>query len=263
MVEAHPDYSRLAEVVGGLGLHEHLCVIYDTREEQFATALPYLRTGLERGEKCIYFADENTTAASLDALRIGGTDVDRYLRNGALTVSHKRETDLQQERFDPDWWVGFLNQANAEAAATKFSALRILGDMDWELRGSASTEKLIEYESRINHFVRDHDARVICQYNRNCNASELILGIVRTHPLVVYGGIVCKNPYYVPPGEFLKPNRAAQECERLLNNILAWEQANRRCGTAKSVCGSSSTLFLHSFIQVCRTAHSISSINVG
>ena len=62
MVDAHADYSRLAEVVGGLGLHQHLCVIYDTQEEQFAAALPYLRTGLERGEKCLYIVDENTAA---------------------------------------------------------------------------------------------------------------------------------------------------------------------------------------------------------
>ena len=69
MFGAHADYSRLADMVGKLGLHEHLCLIYDTQEEQFAAALPYLRTGLERGEKCLYIVDENTAAAVLDALR--------------------------------------------------------------------------------------------------------------------------------------------------------------------------------------------------
>src|SRR5947208_2229743 len=85
MFGAQADFSRLAEVVRGLGLHEHLCLIYDTREEQFAAALPYLKIGLERGEKCLYVVDENTAAAVLDALRRGGTDVDDYLRSGALT----------------------------------------------------------------------------------------------------------------------------------------------------------------------------------
>ena len=71
MFGAQADFSRLAEVVRGLGLHEHLCLIYDTREEQFAAALPYLKIGLERGEKCLYVVDENTAAAVLDALRRG------------------------------------------------------------------------------------------------------------------------------------------------------------------------------------------------
>jgi hypothetical protein len=216
LADAHADYSRLAEVVAGLGLHEHLCVVYDTQEEQFAAALPFFKAGLAWREKCLFFADEKTAGALLDALRKVGTDVDEYLRRGALTITHKRETDLQQGRFDPDWWVGFLNQAIAEVGAAKYSALRILGDMDWALQRSDSREKLFEYESRINHFVREHDARVVCQYNLNRNSPELILGIIRTHPLVVYGGMVCKNPYYVPPEEFLKPNQAALEVERLL-----------------------------------------------
>ena len=115
MSDAHADYSRLAEVVGGLGLHEHLCVIYDTQQEQLAAALPYLRSGLERGEKCLYFGDESMAVAVRDALSKIGTDVDQYLRSGALTITHKRETDLQQGRFDPDSWIGFLDQGIAEA----------------------------------------------------------------------------------------------------------------------------------------------------
>ncbi len=33
-----------------------------------------------------------------------------------------------------------------------------------------------------------------------------------------------QEPYYVPPDEFLKPNEASREVERLLHNILAWER---------------------------------------
>jgi hypothetical protein len=48
--DAKPDLSRLGELAAGLGLHQHLCFIYETQEEQFAAALPFLRSGLERGE---------------------------------------------------------------------------------------------------------------------------------------------------------------------------------------------------------------------
>jgi PAS domain S-box-containing protein len=228
MVDARANYSRLAEVVSGLGLHEHLCIIYDTPEEQFAAALPYLRAGLERGEKCIYIVDENTAAAVLDALRKGGTDVDRHLRSGALTIANKDETYLQQGRFDPDWMISFMSQTAAAAGAAKFSGWRtLLAEMTWALEASNGTARLIEYESKLNHFFRDHDARGICQYNRTRFSPELLLGVIRTHPLVVYGGIVCKNPSYVPPDEYLKPNQVSQEVERLLHNILTWERTQQ------------------------------------
>jgi signal transduction histidine kinase len=226
MSDANSDLSRLAELTSGLSLHEHRCLIYDTQEQQLAAAVPYLRSGLERHERCLYITDENTATTILDALRKGGADVDRCVQGGALIITGKRDTYLRQGAFDPDLMIGFLTRATADATAARFSGLRtVLGEMTWALETSVSTDKLLEYESKLNHFVRDHDARVICQYNRNRFAPELILGIIRTHPVVVYGGTICKNPYYVPPDEFLKPNQASREVERLLSNILKWENS--------------------------------------
>jgi hypothetical protein len=87
MGDAPGDYSRLAEVVIGLGLHEHLCIIYDVQEDQVAAALPYLSTSLEQGEKCLYIVNENTAAAVLD---VPG--------KGKSLPSQRRTDDSQQGR---------------------------------------------------------------------------------------------------------------------------------------------------------------------
>ena len=224
MSDAKPDLSRLAELAGGVGLHEHLCLIYETQEEQFAAALPFLRSGLERGEKCFFVADQASGAAVLTALRKAGTDVDRYLNDGELIVANKLY--VKAGRFDPDWCIGFLSRSIEGAGDDKFAGMRTwLGEMTWALAEETVPETLIEFEAKVNHFVRDHDVRALCQYRRERFSPELILGIIRTHPVVVYGGIICKNPYYVPPEEFLKPNQAELEVERLLSNMLAQEQA--------------------------------------
>lgn len=89
MGDVKPDLSRLGELAAGLGLRQHLCLIYETQEEQFAAAIPFLRSGLERGEKCFFVADENNGAAILNALRKAGTDVDRHMGSGALIVANK------------------------------------------------------------------------------------------------------------------------------------------------------------------------------
>ena len=226
MNETQPDLSRLAELAGGLGLHEHLCLLYATKEEQFAAAVPFLRAGLERGERCLYIADENGAAAVMDALRKGGTDVDRSLRHRALMIADKQETYLRHGRFDPDLWIRFLSQATHEEGAGKFSGVRtLLGEMTWALGEDTAPDSLIEYEAKLSYYVRDHDVRILCQYNLNRFSPQLILDIIRTHPVVVYGGIICPNPYYVPPEELLKLNQAAREVERLLNNILAWQRS--------------------------------------
>ena len=37
-----------------LGPHDHLCSIYESPQEHYAVAIPFIRIGLDRGEKCIY-----------------------------------------------------------------------------------------------------------------------------------------------------------------------------------------------------------------
>lgn len=44
-----------------IGLHDHLALIYESKEEQVAAAIPAIRTGIEPREKCVYVADENAT----------------------------------------------------------------------------------------------------------------------------------------------------------------------------------------------------------
>jgi signal transduction histidine kinase len=217
--EAKPDLSRLAELASGIGLHEHCCLIYETEEEQLAAALPFLRSGLDRGEKCFFVADENSGAAVLNALRRAGTDVDRHLRSGALILADK--PSLKAEHFDPDWSIGFLSKSIQGAGDDRFSGMRTwLGEMTWALAEETAPETLLEFEAKINHLVREHEVRALCQYRRQCFSPEVIMGILRTHPVVAYGGIVSENPYYVPPEELLKSCQAAREVERLLNNIL-------------------------------------------
>jgi signal transduction histidine kinase len=226
--DAKPDLSRLAALAGRVGLHEHYCLIYETEEEKFAAAVPYLRAGLKRGERCLYVADEDSRVAVLDALDRAGTEVDRYLRTGALIVAPSPEIFLENGRFDPDFAVRSLSQAAREEGVGDSGLRTILGEMIWALQRDVLPDTLIEFEAKVNGFFRDHNVRGLCQYNRNHFSPEVILGVLRTHPVVVYGGIVAENPYYVPPDEFLKPGQAAREVERLLCNILTWQTSHNQ-----------------------------------
>ena len=47
-------------------------------------------------------------------------------------------------------------------------------------------------------------ATVICTYDISKFSSDVIIGILRTHPVVILGDTVQLNPFYVPPDEFLR-----------------------------------------------------------
>jgi hypothetical protein len=37
------------------------------------------------------------------------------------------------------------------------------------------------------------------------------MDILRTHPMVIVGGVLRENPFFVPPGEFLEELRARRQ----------------------------------------------------
>jgi hypothetical protein len=85
--------------------------------------------------------------------------------------------------------------------------------MDWAVEGSAQVADVIEFEARVNDVWRRHDNAVICVYDLSKFGGETVIDIMRTHPMVVIGGSLQQNPFFVPPAEFLgelRERRAAR-----------------------------------------------------
>ena len=207
-----------------LGPHDHFCSIYESPEEHYAVAIPFIRIGLDRGEKCIYIADDGTVGDVREAMQSEGIDVDRATRSNALVLATKEQAYLEHGSFHPDWMFTFWQEATELAMSEGFSALRATGETEWVLRGGRGLERWMEYESRLTHTLSESNCSALCQYNRRLFPPELILDVIRTHPMVVYGSTVCRNLYYVPPDEFLATNQTAREVERLLTNIRERER---------------------------------------
>src|ERR1700730_8513026 len=87
--------TPLTAALGQLAPHEHLCSIYESQEEHFAVAIPFVGIGLGRGEKCIYIADEGTEATVLDAMSAGGIDVERAIAADSLVLEKKEAAYLK------------------------------------------------------------------------------------------------------------------------------------------------------------------------
>jgi hypothetical protein len=47
----------------------------------------------------------------------------------------------------------------------------------------------------------------ICTYHLGDFGGDAVIDIMRTHPLVIIGGILQQNPFFVPPDEFLSEFR--------------------------------------------------------
>ncbi len=220
-----PD--TLEAAIARLAAHDHLCLIHESRAEQFAAVVPFISCGLDSGQRCVYIAADDTAGDVIVALRDAGIDTDAETARGALQVITEQESYLRGGRFDPDEMIAFLGDAEKAARDDGFSALRVTGEMTWVLGGEPGADRLFEYEAKLNRFFPDHDALAICQYDRHRFPADVILDVIRTHPVVIAGDAVCDNVYFVPPDQLLQGGEAGPEADRMLTALRETRSSRR------------------------------------
>src|SRR5919106_1179075 len=211
--------SQLIAALEWLGPKDHLCSIYETQQEHFAVVIPFIRIGLERGEKCIYIAADGTMADLREALTVEELEVDSAIARRALVLATKEQIYLKHGSFDPAQLSTFWKETTQLAMEEGFSGLRATGETEWLSKNGFRLEQWMEYETKLTHTLMEKGCIALCQYNRQIFPPEFMLDIIRTHPLVAYRGAVCKNLYHIPPNNFLGGKQTERQVEKLLASL--------------------------------------------
>ena len=207
---------------------DHLCQIYETEEEHRKLLTPYLIQGLRNNEKVFYIVDTHTAEVILEYLNSEGFDPNPYLDSGQFSIITRNESYVKEGNFDPDRMIELLRSETEKAIKEGYGALRVTGEMTWALRGLPGSEKLIEYEAKLNDFFPGSKALAVCQYDRNQFSPEILLNILKTHPIAVIGTEICDNPFYVPAKAFLGPNVYEATLDSWTNNLLERKQTEAK-----------------------------------
>jgi hypothetical protein len=85
--------------------------------------------------------------------------------------------------------------------------------MAWVLNDPGALDRLLEFECRANLALPKAGDIVICAYDLDKFSAALVIDALRTHPIVLIGGIVQRNPFYVPPQELLKELKERESSE--------------------------------------------------
>jgi PAS domain S-box-containing protein len=186
--------------VAGIEPGDHLCVLYETEQQQQELLTSFIRSGLEQGQKVLYIVDSHTADVILAYLEKVGMKTAGYMDSGQLSILTLEGSYLREGSFDPDAMIGLLQREERRALEEGYSALRVTGEMTWVLRGLPGSERFIEYEAKLNDYFPGSRALALCQYDRWAFDARLLLDVVVAHPIVVLGTEIYDNFYYVPPG---------------------------------------------------------------
>lgn len=198
---------------------DHLCLLYETEVEHRAFLTPYLRQGLESGDKVIYIVDARTGETVLGYLRDDGVDADAYVQHGQLVILEVDAAYMREGVFHPDSMIQFLRCETEKALAEGYRALRVSSEMSWALRGLPGSERLLEYEVKLNDFLPGSQCLAVCQYDRRRFTPDILMEVLATHPIAVIGVEVIDNIYYLPPEDLLGPNPASARLTNWVRNL--------------------------------------------
>jgi len=190
-----------------LGETRHVCAFFNSEEEEYRVLLPFIKDGFECGDKAVHVVNPGQHRDHLERLAAVGIDPAAAEKKGQFELLTNTEAYLRDGRFDQDRMLEAFERLASGNATGGFPLSRIVCRMDWAVEDRSHIDNLVEFESRVNEVWRRHDDAVICTYHLSKFGGDTVMDIMRTHPLVIIGGILQQNPFFVPPEEFLREVR--------------------------------------------------------
>lgn len=209
----HEHSVELAGV--NLAGRNHVCAFFNTIDEEHRVLGSFYKDGIDRGEKVAHIVDPESREEHLKRLAAAGINVRAMTDTGQLQVVPWADTYVRDHQFDQDGMLATLERRIQSGTAAGYPLTRLVGHhMDWLLLDKPAAYNLVEYEARLNHVLSKYDDPVICVYNLSKFGASVAVDIMRTHPLVIMGGLLRENPFFVPPEQFLEELRERRSAQK-------------------------------------------------
>jgi hypothetical protein len=186
---------------GVLDRYRHVCAFVNDPGEVDAVLDPFIRQAIDGGDRMVYIVDPDESAAPVNRLRHLGYDAGALLAHHRAEIRTWTDTYLRSGVFDQHAMVELLDTM----LGARQPRIRMMCDMGWAAADHEGVvEQLIEFEARANFIHAQHEHIVICSYDVSQFDGAFIIDVLRTHPMVLLGGILQQNPFFVPPADFLE-----------------------------------------------------------
>lgn len=193
----------------------HVCVFFNSDEEKYRTLLPYIKDGIEAGDKTIHLLDPHGIQAHICCMKAAGIDTDKATASKQLEVFPWHETYLLGGRFDATRMIDTIAAVMDKSRDDGYGLTRFIGGMEWALLDRPGVTEIVEYESRVNRLFARYDMVAICAYDLRRHKASVVMDVLRTHPFVIIAGMLQENPFYVPPEDFVEELRQGEPAPAL------------------------------------------------
>lgn len=174
----------------------HLCALYSGSAERDDLLLPFLREGLRHGDTCLCYIDGlQPSAMRARVVEEAGVDApptDRF------DVRPASEVYLQSGRFSVEHMTSVLSDSVDQVVAQGAGMLRATGEMPWPgvLLQPHGADDFFVYEAALNDIVDQKPAVFMCMYDLQRFGLDMLVAVLKTHPMVLLDQTVLDNPHF-------------------------------------------------------------------
>jgi hypothetical protein len=204
--EVTMNHTRKSVRLFGEHLDEgmHICTFFRTSAEKYHVLMPFIREGMEQGDRAFHIVNPSLRGEHTQHIAEAGIDAARAEVEGQLEIIGWDEAYLRAGSFNHSAMLTLLPALLNDGRTRGFPITRFVADMAWALTDPGALDRLLEYECRLNLALPKAGDIVICAYDLDKFGAAIVIDALRTHPIVLIGGIVQRNPFYVPPEALLK-----------------------------------------------------------
>jgi hypothetical protein len=183
--------------------HRHVCAFFSSPKDEYDTLLPFICDGIKCGQRAFHVLPAQHRDDHLQRLRLAGIDVEQAQKTRQLEVALPQDTYLRTGRFDKEAMLALIQEALKAGAGLGFPLTRMIAHAETAVDDWKSGNDWVEYEMRLNAVLPNYDDPVICTYDVNLLNANLAIDILRTHPMVIIGGVLVENSFFSKPQDFL------------------------------------------------------------
>jgi MEDS: MEthanogen/methylotroph, DcmR Sensory domain len=199
---------------GNLAGQRHICAFFNSTNEEHRVLRSFIKDGFDRGDKAFHLVDPELREEHVRRLAEAGINVQEAMDTGQLEVRPWQDGPLHGGRFDQDTWIASFEKVLQSGPAAGYAQTRFLAHMEWALVDLPGIGDLIEFETRVNYVVPKYNDIVICAYDLSKFGASVVMDALRTHPVVIIGGMLQENPFFIPPDQFLLELRERRSVRR-------------------------------------------------
>ena len=151
--------SRLAG--SALDRFRHVCIFYNSREEEFETVCSFVTEGFQKGDKAFHIIDERDRPDHLRRLEECGIDVAATHASGQLEVRAWENAHLRPGHFDQHAMLALVEEVLTQARERGFPFTRWVANMGFALKDVPGVSDLAEYCTRLNYVTPKFNATIL------------------------------------------------------------------------------------------------------